>query len=115
MFKVCFRLLTAYCNGLPPTLNLPCPPRLGRRGRVKLLVPTATALCLLACGSPNAPLDAETRTRIDSIANAQIAKAQMEHDSLCKAAKITQLPHLVDSIKKIRLREIEEQLRTVPK
>jgi len=94
MFKVCFRLLTAYCNGL---------------------LPTATALCLLACGSPNAPLDAETRTRIDSISNAQIAKAQMEHDSLCKAAQITQLPHLVDSIKKIRLREIEEQLRTVPK
>ena len=92
MSKTCFRLATARCICLLPT-----------------------ALCLLACGSPNAPLDAETRTRIDSIANAQIAKAQMEHDSLCKAAQITQLPHLVDSIKKIRLREIEEQLRTVPK
>ncbi len=74
-----------------------------------------TACCLLACGSPSTPLDANTRMRIDSIANAQIAKAQVEHDSLCKAAEITQLPHLVDSIKKIRLREIEEQLKTVPK
>ncbi|MFN0035602.1 MAG: hypothetical protein ACKVUS_11080 [Saprospiraceae bacterium] len=80
-----------------------------------LLLPTATVLCLLACGSPNTPLDADTRLRIDSIANAQIARAQVEHDSLCKAAHITQLPHLVDSIKQIRLREIEEQLKTVPK
>lgn len=73
------------------------------------------ALSLAACGSPNTPLDADTRIRIDSIANAEIAKAQVKYDSLCKAAKTTQLPHLVDSIKKIRLREIEEQLKTVPK
>ncbi|MBC7774963.1 MAG: hypothetical protein H7246_05940 [Phycisphaerae bacterium] len=76
---------------------------------------TASALFLLSCGSQSTPLDADTRTRIDSIANAQIAKAQVEHDSLCKAAQITQLPHLVDSIKKIRIHEIEEQLKTVPK
>ena len=74
-----------------------------------------TLLSLQACGAPDTPIDAETRMRIDSIANAQIAKAQMEHDSLCKNAKITLLPHLVDSIKKIRLLEIEEQLKTVPK
>jgi hypothetical protein len=79
------------------------------------LLAIATTLGLLACGSPNTPLDADTRLRIDSIANAQIAKAQLEYDSLCKAAKITQLPHLVDSIKKIRVREIEEQLKTVPR
>jgi hypothetical protein len=76
---------------------------------------TASALCLLACGSQGTPIDADTRTRIDSIANAQIAKAQLEHDSLCKAARITQLPLLVDSIKKVRLHEIEEQLKTIPK
>ncbi len=79
------------------------------------LLATASALCLSACGSPSTPLDADTRLRIDSIANAQIARAQVEHDSLCKAAQITQLPHLVDSIKKIRLREIAEQMKTVPK
>lgn len=71
--------------------------------------------CLSACGSSNTPLDADTRSRIDSIANAQIAKAQMEHDSLCKAAEIAQLPHLVDSIRQIREREIQEQLKAVPK
>ncbi len=76
---------------------------------------TITGLCLVACGAQETPLDADTRTRIDSISNAQIAQAQVEHDSLCRAAKITQLPLLVDSIKKIRLREIEEQLKTVPK
>ncbi len=80
-----------------------------------LLIATALSCYLSACGSQNTPLDADTRTRIDSTANAQIAKAQVEHDSLCKAAQITQLPHLVDSIKAIRLHEIEEQLRTVPK
>ncbi len=92
MSKLCFRLLTLPCYGL-----------------------LATVFCLLACGSPNAPLDADTRARIDSIANAQIAQAQVENDSLCKAALVTQLPHLVDSIKKIRLQEIEAQLKTVPK
>lgn len=76
---------------------------------------TASALFLLACGSQSTPIDADTRTRIDSIANAQITKAQLEHDSLCKAARITQLPLLVDSIKKVRLHEIEEQLKTIPK
>ena len=81
----------------------------------QLLLPIVSALCLLACGSQNTPLDADTRMRIDSIANAQIAKAQVVQDSLCNAAKITQLPHLVDSIKNIRLREIEAQLKTVPK
>lgn len=73
------------------------------------------SLYLVACGAQNTPLDADTRIRIDSIANAQIARAQTEFDSLCKAAQITQLPLLVDSIKKIRLREIEKQLKTVPK
>lgn len=76
---------------------------------------TITAFCLLACGGQGTPIDADTRMRIDSISNAQIAKAQIEQDSLCRTAKITQLPLLVDSIKKIRLREIEEQLKTIPK
>ena len=78
-------------------------------------LPIATALCLMACGSPNTPLDASTRIRIDSIVNVQISRAQLEQDSLCKLAQVTQLPHLVDSIKQIRLREIEEQLKTLPK
>ena len=94
MYKSRFHLANALCN---------------------CLLPIAIALCLLACGSQNTPLDADTRIRIDSTANAQIAKAQVEHDSLCKIAQITILPHLVDSIKKIRMREIEEQLKTVPK
>ena len=80
-----------------------------------LLLLLAVALCLPACDSAPPPLDAETRFRIDSLVNVQIAQAQKEHDSLCKAANMTQLPLLIDSIKKIRVREIEEQLKTVPK
>lgn len=83
--------------------------------KYKLLSATCCCHLLLACGSPNTPLDADTRIRIDSIANAQIARAQLEYDSLCKAVLLTELPRLVDSIKQIRLREIEEQLKTVPK
>jgi hypothetical protein len=101
-----FRFSSTFYNFFPPTIKL---------RQVKLLLLSAIVLCLLDCGSQSTPLDADTRTRIDSTANAQIAKAQVEHDSLCKAAQITQLPHLVDSIKKVRLHEIEEQLKTVPK
>lgn len=75
----------------------------------------AVAASLLSCGNSSTPLDAETRDRIDSLANAQISDIQVKHDSLCKNAQQTQLPRLVDSIKQIRLQEIEEQLKTVPK
>ncbi|HAD13122.1 MAG TPA: hypothetical protein DCF33_11890 [Saprospirales bacterium] len=67
------------------------------------------------CGNNSAPLDAETRSRIDSIANAHVALAQKKYDSLCIVAQTTVLPGLVDSLKKERLREIQEQLKTIPK
>jgi hypothetical protein len=73
----------------------------------------ATLLC--ACGGSSAPLDADTRMTIDSTANAQINKARIELDSLCKVAERTQMAHLVDSIKKVRLMEIEKQLKSVPR
>lgn len=80
-----------------------------------LLFPIVAAILLAGCGNANTPLDADTRSRIDSIANVRIALAQKENDSLCKAAQTTVLPHLIDSLKKERLREIQEQLKTVPK
>lgn len=83
-------------------------------------LPTAAAYCLLlllftGCDSPNTPLDAETRRAIDSISNAQINLARAELDTLCGQRRIAEMPLLVDSIKKIRLREIEAQLKTVPR
>ncbi len=71
-------------------------------------------LALTACGG-EAPMDAETRAAIDSTATAQISLARKELDSLCAAAEKTELPQLVDSIKKVRLREIEQQLKNIPK
>ncbi|MDX1911140.1 MAG: hypothetical protein SFV22_06635 [Saprospiraceae bacterium] len=68
-----------------------------------------------SCGSPNTPLDADTRLRIDSISNAEIGRANLLHDSLCQLARTTVLPQLVDSIKKVREREIQEQLKTIPR
>ncbi len=72
-------------------------------------------LLLAACQNSNTPLDADTRERIDSISNAQIKVSLIELDSVCLAAQKTTLPLLVDSIKKIRLFEIEQQLKTIPK
>ncbi len=79
------------------------------------LLLTACCLLLTACGGPNTPLDAGTRQAIDSIAAAEVRQARMEIDSLCKLDRTTLLPRLVDSIKQKRVREIQEQLKTVPK
>lgn len=75
------------------------------------------AFCFLlqACGGSGAPLDAGTRQAIDSIAAVEIRQARLEIDSLCKIERTTTLPRLVDSIKQKRLREIREQLKTVPR
>jgi hypothetical protein len=78
--------------------------------------PLALGLLLLAsCGSPNTPLDAETRQFIDSAATEQIRVAQHHIDSNCTYIRYHGMQHLVDSIKQVRLREIEEQLKTVPR
>lgn len=68
-----------------------------------------------ACNGANAPLDADTRATIDSTANAQIGKARVVLDSLCVVTERAQMAHLIDSIKKVRLQEIEKQLKSVPK
>ncbi len=68
-----------------------------------------------ACGSAETPLDANTRQTIDSLSTAEIRLLRVELDSQCQMAKVTVIPHLVDSIKKVRLREIDEQLKTIPK
>lgn len=67
-----------------------------------------------ACGGPEAPLDAGTRQRIDSIAAARIRDLRVVLDSQCQAERTVQLPVLMDSIRRVRLREIEEKLRSIP-
>ncbi len=69
----------------------------------------------LSCGSAETPLDANTRQTIDSLATAEIRVLRIELDSQCQMARVTVVPQMVDSIKRVRLREIEEQLRTIPK
>ena len=70
---------------------------------------------LTACGSQSTPLDANTRRAIDSTTTAQIVVARKELDSLCEQRRLTEMPHLVDSIKEKRLEEIQKQLKAVPK
>ncbi|MCE7922336.1 MAG: hypothetical protein DYG98_04715 [Haliscomenobacteraceae bacterium CHB4] len=81
-----------------------------RRINLLLLLPLFSA-----CGSQNKPLDADTRQAIDSISQVQINIARQELDTLCQQRRLTELPRMIDSIKQHRLREIQEQLKTVPK
>ena len=80
-----------------------------------LLLLLLTSALTYACGGSETPLDAKTREAIDSLSTAEIRLLRVELDSQCQMARVTQMPHLVDSIKQVRLREIQEQLRTVPK
>lgn len=82
---------------------------------LRLCIAAAVTIICFACGGSGAPLDADTRAAIDSASTAQINLARMELDSACVAAEKTQMKHLVDSIKQVRLKEIAEQLRVVPK
>lgn len=83
-----------------------------------LFLLTGLLLVLLyvsACGNvPDPPLDADTRQRIDSISAAQIRNLRLVLDSQCRSERATLLPVMMDSIRKVRLREIEEKLRTIP-
>jgi hypothetical protein len=73
-----------------------------------------TALFAPAC-TTDPPLDADTRQQIDSVSFARIRDLRREMDSLCKEERTARLPQLIDSIRQQRVREIQEQLKTVPK
>lgn len=86
-----------------------------RKAFFRSILALAVGSALPSCGSQDTPLDAETRIRIDSIANAEIARSQVMHDSLCRAAESTLLPKLVDSIARLRREQIQRQLKTIPR
>jgi hypothetical protein len=71
------------------------------------------AIC--SCDQGERPLDAEVKQRIDSLSNVRIREAKAELDTLCKHQHLTLLPLLIDSIKKERMKEIEQALKTIPK
>lgn len=82
--------------------------------RLRLFAP-ALLFLFCACGATETPLDAETRKAIDSISNVSIRIERASLDSLCRQNHATVLPHLIDSLRQVRLGEIERQLKTVPK
>ncbi len=67
------------------------------------------------CDQSKVPLDAESRRMVDSLSAAYIGNERRVIDSFCKAQNTTVLPHLIDSIKQVRKRQIEEQLKAIPK
>lgn len=79
------------------------------------VVLASVSLLFSACGGSGAPLDANTRQRIDSTSAAQINQARKELDSLCLQQRSTLLPQLIDSIKQKRRGEIQAQMKTVPR
>ena len=64
-------------------------------------------LFFAACEEKERPLDSDALRTIDSTATAQIRILRLEYDSLCKLKEVSDLPHLMDSLKKERLKEIE--------
>ncbi|MEY3243001.1 MAG: hypothetical protein RIR11_4440 [Bacteroidota bacterium] len=68
-----------------------------------------------SCGDNNVPLDADARRTVDSLASAEIGVERRTIDSLCKEQHTHVLPLLIDSIKKVRLEQIQKQLNSIPK
>lgn len=68
-----------------------------------------------ACVNTNRPLDADERHQVDSLAAAAIGVARRDLDSVCRDQKKNYLPVLIDSLKKERLRNIQEQIKQIPK
>ena len=59
----------------------------------------------------DAPLDADTRRAIDSLATEEIKVAKQELDSICLLAHQNRLPLIVDSLKQARKKQIEDNLK----
>lgn len=72
-------------------------------------------LSLMACVNTNRPLDADERHQVDSLAAAAIGVARRDLDSICRDQRKNYLPLLIDSLKKERLRNIQEQIKQIPK
>jgi hypothetical protein len=76
--------------------------------------PTLSLLLLVlfagAC-KYDAPLDADTRRAIDSLATEQIKVSKQELDSTCLLAHQNRLPLIVDSLKQARKKQIEDNLK----
>jgi hypothetical protein len=86
----------------------------------RLIIAIGVALCATlftapACEYANRPLDADERRLVDSLAAAGISMQRYLIDSTCKVEQTTVVPHLIDSIKKVRQREIDEQIKAIPK
>ncbi|MBK8556384.1 MAG: hypothetical protein IPL65_11735 [Lewinellaceae bacterium] len=73
-------------------------------------------LWLFSCeNATQKPIDGKTRQVIDSLSGVAQRDAKTVVDSLCQDLNRQEMPRLIDSIKQIRLQEIAEKMKTVPK
>lgn len=85
---------------------------LRRLPRLLLVLPLLWAACKNAAQKP---LDGKSREIVDSLTAEGIRLARKETDSLCLLERKNRMPKVIDSLKQIRLREIEEKMRTAPR
>ncbi|MCB9308284.1 MAG: hypothetical protein H6565_16940 [Lewinellaceae bacterium] len=82
---------------------------------LSILLSFALICAVASCSGTEAPLDAETRQTIDSLSGVGMRNVKAELDSMCVLERKRSLPHLVDSFRILRTKEIERQLKTIPK
>jgi hypothetical protein len=66
---------------------------------------------LIGCGPEEKGLSPEEKRFVDSLYSNQLVTIRQELDSICKIHQDTIFKLAVDSIKKVRLKEIEELMK----
>jgi hypothetical protein len=66
------------------------------------------SILTMSCGRSDNNLTPEERIVVDSLYNLMTSKEKLKQDSICKINRDTTFKHAVDSIKKVRIGEIEQ-------
>ncbi len=65
-------------------------------------------ILMTSCGRSDNNLTPEERVVVDSLYNVSMSKEKITQDSICLIEKDTTFKYAVDSIKKVRIAEIEQ-------
>jgi hypothetical protein len=74
----------------------------------KLIVVLAIFGFITSCGDSDTTLTPEEKFYVDSLYNKESAKLKQTYDSLCVINRDTLLKYAIDSVKQVRLKEIEQ-------
>ena len=68
----------------------------------------ALIMCVIGCGEPDTSLSPEERQVVDSLFSVYSGKEGKFLDSMCLIQRDTVFKYAVDSINKVRIKEIEQ-------